>query len=160
MVAFVGCIDTGQASGTPFGGALTYGERVDEISAEVLTLQADVFAEVEGVIAGGASVEGRGGSVLGLNRDARKLSNDAQVAVFRLSGLGPPNGCRDFHRKHSEALRLYGQMGFEYALATGQSVDDAATPVNLDVLERGDMYRADAEAAMSEAAVLRAECES
>jgi hypothetical protein len=138
---------------------MTYGERVDEISGPVLALQASVSSGIENVISGEAGVEVRSSNVLALNRDARQLSDDAQAAVFRLSGLGPPYDCREFHRKHSEALHLYSQMGFEYALATSQAVEDAANPVNLDILARGDMYRADANAAMSEAEALRAECE-
>jgi hypothetical protein len=160
VAAFTGCLDTSRAAGTPVGASGSYEERVGEISDPVLALGASVSDGMEAAVSliGDASAPPEhAGLLLNLNRDAQKLSNEAQTAVFRLSVLGPPDNCLDFHRKHSEALQLFGQMGFEYALATSPD-EGSPNRINLDFLERGDRYRGDAEAALIEVEALKEEC--
>lgn len=162
VAVFAACLDTGRAAGTPIGASGSYEERVEEISGPVLTLGASVSSDMEGavsLIGDAPAPPEHAGVLLNLNRDAQKLSADAQTAVFRLSGLGPPDSCLDFHRKHSEVLFLLGQMGFEYALATSAGESTAAR-INLDFLDRGDKYRGDAEAALIEVEALKEQCEA
>jgi hypothetical protein len=150
------------AAGTPIGGSGSYEERVDEISRPVLTLGASVSSDMEdavSLIGDAPAPPEHAGVLLNLNRDAQKLSADAQSAVFRLSVLGPPDSCLDFHRKHAEVLLLFGQMGFEYALATSAGENTVAR-INLDFLERGDEYLGDAQAALLEAEALKEQCEA
>jgi hypothetical protein len=162
VAVFAACLDTGGAAGTPIGASGSYEERIEEISGPVLTLGASVSSSMEdavNLIGDAPAPPEHAGVLLNLNRDAQKLSDDAQTAVFRLSVLGPPDSCLDFHRKRSEALLLFGQMGFEYALATSTGENTAAR-INLDFLERGDKYRGDAQAASLEAEALKEQCEA
>ena len=161
IVLFAACLEAEVAAGTPIGGSGIYEDRVEEISSDVLTLQAGVTAHMDEAVTllGDAPVPAEHSSVLvDVNREARQLSSDAQTAIFRLSALGPPEECRQFHRKHSEALMLLSQMGFEYALATDHAVAGATPQIKMEPLYRGDDYRAEAQAAMNEAEELFQDC--
>ena len=161
IALFAACLDAEVAAGTPIGGSGVYEDRVEEISSGVLTLQAGVTAHMDEAVTmlGDAPVPAEHSLVLiNVNREARQLSADAQTAMFRLSALGPPDRCRQFHRKHSEALLLLSQMGFEYALATDSAVPGETPQIKLEPLYRGDDYRAEARAAMDEAEELLEEC--
>lgn len=155
-----GAIDTGGGTAAPTG-ASGYLSAVDDASAPVVELEAQVKTGIDGLvesIGDGAISGSASGTVISLNRRARELADEAEQAAFALSRLSVPGRCQKFHERQSDALRQIAQEGFEYA--NGTDIEGMSAPrLDLEAIARGDTARAEAMEALSEGSALREACE-
>lgn len=162
--ALPACDSTGAGDATPTATPVpsSYLDIADSALRPVTDLEAEVKTGIDdlvtafgdSVISGSAS-----GTVISLNRGALELADSAEEAAFTLSLQTVAARCQPFHERLLDALRLFGQEGFEYA--TGTDIQGLQNPrLELEAIDRGDLARQEALAAFTDATAQRAACGS
>ena len=163
LLGLVACEVEGDASATntPRADSGGYLSVVDSASQPVIELEAEVATAVDDLVTtfGDSTISGSAsGTVISLNRKATELADLAEQASFTLSQRTVSARCQPFHESQLEAMRQFGQEGFEFAIGT--DIQGLSNPrLDLDAIERGQLARREALAALAVANERRGVCE-